>query len=501
MEQFLKDNILVSIGNTFTHFGIVKSLQEKFDCNLYAISDAEKWSERFLEDQKIINFEKIWYFSFQTKDILGKPDMDYLKEFEKKYKINLWQTAFVDRKINYFNRYYNFSHDEILLIMEQACRLCEKVLEESKPKFLFIKTTVSHNDHLLYQMCQNLGIKILMLRPSRFGFKSIISQEIDKLDSIDIQIKNKSELEPKEYLKKFNFRTEIEQIKTNYKIGWNKKMKSFFNFVLNNKIEDFRNLGKTRKNILLKNTAIRLHFRKKSMKSFDDKNSRYDIKNNIPFVYFPLHKEPERSLLIGAPFYTNQLEVIENIAKSLPVKYRLFVKDHPAMLKTTMWVRSKNFYKQIIDLPNVELIHHSVNQDEILEKCKLVITIKGSSALEAAIENKPSIIFNDADFTEISSIFTLKSIEELPITIKNALKTKVKKSEVVQYLKKIDDNSVEHNTVELMYGFEKIFPYPGFNQDPEYSEDKIVSYLEKYRDSFDKLAEEHIRKIKILSKN
>ena len=77
----------------------------------------------------------------------------------------------------------------------------------------------------------------------------------------------------------------------------------------------------------------------------------------------------------------------------------------------------------------------------------------------------------------------------------------MKKSEVVQYLKKIDDNSVEHNTVELMYGFEKIFPHPGFNQDPEYSEDKIVSYLEKYRDSFDKLAEEHIRKIKILSKN
>jgi hypothetical protein len=501
VKQFLKDNILVWIGNSFTHFGIVKSLQEKYDCNLFAISDADKWSKRFLEEQNSVNFEKIWYYPFHTKNISGKPDINYLKKFEKKYKIDIWQIAFVDRKMNYFNRYYNFSHDEVLSIMEQACRFCEKVLEESKPKFLLIKITKFHNDHLLYKMCQKLGIKVLMLRPSRFAFKTIISEEVDKLDSIDIQIKNNSELEPKEYLKKFSFRNEIKQIKTNYKIGFSRKIKSFFSFILNNEIDDFRNLGKTRKNIFLKSTAIGLHFRKKSIKSFVDKNALQDLGKNIPFVYFPLHKEPERSLSIGAPYYTNQLTVIENIAKSLPVKYRLFVKDHPAMLKTTMWVRSKEFYKRIIDLPNVELIHHSVNQDKILEKCELVIAIKGSSALEAALENKPSIIFDDVDFAEISSIFVLKNIEELPITIKNALKSKVKKSEVVQFLKKIDDNSVEYNTVGLMYDFMNKFPHPGFNQVPEYSEKKISSHIKKFKDSFDRLADEHIRKIQIFKSN
>jgi hypothetical protein len=496
----LKDNILVWMENTFVNFGMIKSLKEKFDCNLYVISEVEKWSEKFLREQKIVNFEKIWYFPFHIEDFAKKPDIEYLKKFEEKYEINLWQTAFVDRKINYFNRYHNFSHNEILLIMEQTCRFCEKVLEESKPKFLFIKTTNSHNDHLLYQMCQKLGIKILMLRPSRFGFRSIISQEVDKLDSMDIQTKNTSGLEPKEYLKKFSYRNEIEQIKIKYKIGVSKKAKSFFHFLLKNDDYDYRDIGKNRKNLLSKSSAIGLNLRKKEIESFVEKNAIHNVKD-IPFVYFPLHKEPERFLSVGAPYYANQLEVIENIAKSLPVKYKLFVKDHPAMIKTTMWVRSTEFYSRIVSLPNVELLHHSINQDEILEKCKLVVTINGSSALEAAIENKPSIIFNKIDFSEISSIFTLESIEKLPLTIKTALNSKVNQKEVARFLKKIDDNSIEYNTIGLMYDFETRFPHPGFNQDPEYSEDEIVSYLEKYHDSFDKLAEEHIRKIKILSKN
>ena len=64
------------------------------------------------------------------------------------------------------------------------------------------------------------------------------------------------------------------------------------------------------------------------------------------------------------------------------------------------------------------------------------------------------------------------------------MKTKVNQSEVSQYLKKIDQNSIEYNTLGIMYDFLNRFPYPGFNQEPEYSEKEISTYLEKYKDAF-----------------
>ena len=97
----------------------------------------------------------------------------------------------------------------------------------------------------------------------------------------------------------------------------------------------------------------------------------------------------ERILLIGAPFFINQFEVIRNIANSLPVGYRLYVKDHVVM-NYRGW-RSINEMKKIMSLPNVMLFHPSVDSSELIKKSKLVISIAGSSSIEAAFYNKQSI--------------------------------------------------------------------------------------------------------------
>ena len=53
-------------------------------------------------------------------------------------------------------------------------------------------------------------------------------------------------------------------------------------------------------------------------------------------------------------FYTNQIEIIRHIAKSLPIGYKLCVKEHPAM-NTRGW-RSVSDYKEIMD-NNLAPIH------------------------------------------------------------------------------------------------------------------------------------------------
>src|SRR5690606_12929500 len=48
------------------------------------------------------------------------------------------------------------------------------------------------------------------------------------------------------------------------------------------------------------------------------------------YVLFPIHFQPEASTLVRGPYYLDQASLIEDIAKSLPVGYRLYVKEHMA---------------------------------------------------------------------------------------------------------------------------------------------------------------------------
>ena len=68
------------------------------------------------------------------------------------------------------------------------------------------------------------------------------------------------------------------------------------------------------------------------------------------FAFFPLQFEPEISLLLLAPFMTDQLYVIKQIAQSLPVGMCLYVKEHPHMVP----YRPRSFYRDLKKIPNVK---------------------------------------------------------------------------------------------------------------------------------------------------
>ena len=54
--------------------------------------------------------------------------------------------------------------------------------------------------------------------------------------------------------------------------------------------------------------------------------------SGAPYVYVPLHFQPEMTTLVLAPFCVDQIAVIENVAKTLPIDHRLYVKEHKASL-------------------------------------------------------------------------------------------------------------------------------------------------------------------------
>jgi hypothetical protein len=132
---------------------------------------------------------------------------------------------------------------------------------------------------------------------------------------------------------------------------------------------------------------------------------------NEDYVYMPLHLIPESTTFVKAPYYINELFLIEQISKSLPVTWILYVKEHQAMIGE----RSLQFYKRINQFPNVKLVQFNFYNDPKpwIEKSKGVITISGSTAYEAAILGKKAIVFADVPFKLIDGVTKVNSFEQL----------------------------------------------------------------------------------------
>lgn len=110
---------------------------------------------------------------------------------------------------------------------------------------------------------------------------------------------------------------------------------------------------------------------------------------NYRLAYFPLHQEPESSLLNISPEFNNTMEVISWVSKSLPADTVLVVKENP----WSFGVRSRWFYRNLVKIPNVVLAHPIVPSHEWIEKSRMVVSITGTAGFEAVYFHRPVLSF------------------------------------------------------------------------------------------------------------
>jgi len=492
----MNPKLIFWFNDHFPLLGLPKILQEKYNFDVYAILDVADKHKKFFQEQKLIKFSKIWYFHDYISKTAEKPDTEYLKLIEKKYKVDLGLLASNDRFFNKFNEFYKFSPDETLLILEQECKLFEKILDELKPDFIIMTITNVHHDHLFYKICQARGVKILILWQSNLRGRYTISSRIDLIDHAEYNEKHNfgSFSEIQNYIKKYDTTALIIAHTKTFQNSKIKYLQSALKYLFSdnsNVKTHFTYYGRTKFSVLRK-TLIN-EIKKKYRQYFINKNLIRNIENKKPFIYFSLQVEPERGVLLGAPLFSNQIEVITNIVKSLPSGYNLYVKEHPNMV-VREW-RSISAYKQIMSLPNVTLIHPSVKSQDIIKKSSLVISIFGTTALEAGFYNRPSITFGKQEFSYLPSVHQIKIFHELPDAIKTSLKKKVDVSDLNNYLNLIESNSFEMPLLDLSSDFDHIFHFKGYLANVEIPIDKMQSFLEKHRNLFEKLAAEFVKRI------
>ena len=481
----MSNRVLFWLDAEPTAFCIAYYLKKIHDTDFFTLVDVTNRQKSFFQSQKLVEFKKTWFYhDVMNQEIKSEPD--YLKSFEEKYDIDLWQLAKNDRIfIDYYNTFYKFSDHEISEIMEKECRLFEEILDEVKPDFFITTQTAFRPHHLFYLLCKKKGIKVLMLNSANWGKHCYISGNYHKLDNFNELFANRKALpttfnDIQNRLESKILSKKVSKFYQSHKNSKIKLMQAAFQLLIlsdnSNEKTHYTYYGRKKLKVLLSeiNNSIKRWYRKK----YIDQNFLQEIIDDKPFIFLPLQQEPERSLLLSAPDYKNQIETVEYVSKCLPENFLLFVKEHPTQGSGRDW-REISQYKALQNNPKVRLIHPSVPADEIIKKSKLVISVSGTIALESAFLNTPSITIADNDYTLIPSISRLNSKNELQGLIENSLEKKVEPSSLGKYLDILEENSFIFDYLEFQVSYFNHFYFGGNLVDVEISESHMKEFLIK----------------------
>ncbi len=131
------------------------------------------------------------------------------------------------------------------------------------------------------------------------------------------------------------------------------------------------------------------------------------LSNNFFLVL--LHIQPEVTPDTTATFFSNQYELIRQIALRLPYKSVVYVKLHPNGLGST----PISMLKKITALPNTQLLNLDISANDAIQKSNGVITIAGTGSFEAALHGRKSAVFNTVYFSEYPGISKLNTYSDL----------------------------------------------------------------------------------------
>jgi Capsule polysaccharide biosynthesis protein len=138
---------------------------------------------------------------------------------------------------------------------------------------------------------------------------------------------------------------------------------------------------------------------------------------NFPYALFGLHVQPESSIDVWAPFFSNQLWVIELLARSIPPTHRLLVKIH----KSDAANYSREQLDRMRSYPGVELVAPFADTRQFIDKADLLFSIQGTIGLEGALLGKPVIVLGDSPVILFPSAAPIGKISELPELVRRKL--------------------------------------------------------------------------------
>jgi hypothetical protein len=460
---------------------IAKSLKEKgeMDGAFAFVAYYDKW-RKYLEEQNHVPIK----MTFGTRDIFQKMSterLDYseLERIEEKYgNKEIWNIIYTEGKLTPHTHtkyigYKKYSKEDILLYCQTCFRYFEHIFEKYKPDCIIDFARVCIFRGVLDRVAEYNNI------PYLYPYNAILGDQVGDRYCINRRTTENYEFIRKQY-------NSLLKNPESIKEGWNYlsrfregESKSIYNLWTANPEKKKSDSKSSSIRAILRimrwfvNTARTLkeeYFLRLKSRSNPEIRYNFQLFKSLPFTklpssilsafrkmylryYFPVHKgsiahkyafmtlhlQPEASTSMLAPYHVNQVAVIENISRALPLDWKLVVKPNKSMIG----IDSINFFRHLKQIPNLIVTDYYANTRELIENASAVIAISGTSGLEAVLSGKMVILLGNEGIIWHCMDDVIKCTEwpKLHKILKTAGQYKANDQRLAAYLQAVHDNT------------------------------------------------------------
>lgn len=385
----------------------------------------------FIQGQKEVAYEKIWYITnlYDRRQEYTREESPTLAEINRELGIpSIWPLVHADRHMvkDYGKKYFYSPHqqlpdNEIIAVIRVFYHTIREIFRTFPPDLIITPNFVNLFHNMLYHYAGKRNIRMIGITDTKVsGYYSFVYDPYDSrcrfidrykesLDNARVPFRKEAENYISGFRREF-ISPEYLAGKTveNFSFPFFRYLKSLFiilkRFIQGRTVHPLDIKTMTTRDTRSLKLLFRDFFAEKSNQFLVSRIRYYEPSAGEKFVFFPLQFEPEATLDVMAPYFSNQIEVVRVAALSLPGDYTLVVKEHPAMIGK----RSRSYYEQIRHMANVKLVSPYRPSYHYIRQAGAVIVITGTTAFEAALLGKPSIMLGD-----IGSISLLPHIHHI----------------------------------------------------------------------------------------
>ncbi len=355
------------------------------------------------------------------------PDVPYLQRVEPELEIpSMWQLFDADRSIRHF------TYEQALSAMTIFLKYYEREFTEHRPVAVVSFTNASLGAVACYLMAKRLGIPYREMTSTRIPRRYVIGEHQTGARFEAVEERYRDLLrgggdralveQARAYIARFRERpvspdgmARVNQITAKAASIHPRRLIGLA------RITRWYYFGPYRKDIVVRHPflqavdAVKMAVRRRRLMSDDA------FERTLPpaerYAYFALHYQPEMTTMVLAPYWQDQLALVENIARSLPPGMKLYVKEHVPM----MGMRPLGYYDRIRAIPNVRLVDPFLSSLELARDAEIVVTISGTVGWEAALLGRPVVTFGRVFYNALNCVQKCRAIEDLPRIVRDSL--------------------------------------------------------------------------------
>lgn len=145
------------------------------------------------------------------------------------------------------------------------------------------------------------------------------------------------------------------------------------------------------------------------------------------YVVCALQYQPEKSTCPLGGVYNDQIVMIKQIREAIPLNITIYVKEHPSQFiydyaRYGEFYRSKEYYMEILRIPNTKLVNMDTNIFELIDNSLFVASVTGTICWEAVNRRKPALCFGKSWMQGCEGIFQIDNYDDLIVSVKKILK-------------------------------------------------------------------------------